>query len=255
MTRLRGRRHRLPRTNHPSSPKKPEPPRAALARVLRGAIPAAPSNGTSQMHPLGSGLQNGKFGRRACRPDGPSIAFADPRPGRPPVFHAPAAASPPAGLDPALIDPAWLRRQVGVVPRESVLFNRSVRDNIALADRTVSMDRIVKAATMAGAHEFILQMPEGYDTQIEERGMNLSGGQRQRIAIARALLMDPRILIFDEATSALDAETEAVVQDNMAEIVKGRTVIIVAHRKSALKNCSITIDISHGQAHVRRRGL
>ncbi|MBL8674621.1 MAG: ATP-binding cassette domain-containing protein, partial [Rhodospirillales bacterium] len=94
--------------------------------------------------------------------------------------------------------------------QESVLFNRSVRDNIALADRTVSMDRIVKAATMAGAHEFILQMPEGYDTQIEERGMNLSGGQRQRIAIARALLMDPRILIFDEATSALDAETEAI---------------------------------------------
>ena len=154
------------------------------------------------------------------------------------MFHAPAAAPPSAGLDRALIDPAWLRRQVGVVPQESVLFNRSVRDNIALADRTVSMDRIVRAATMAGAHEFILQMPEGYDTQIEERGMNLSGGQRQRIAIARALLMDPRILIFDEATSALDAETEAVVQDNMAEIVKGRTVIVIAHRESALRICT-----------------
>ncbi|QQS15080.1 MAG: ATP-binding cassette domain-containing protein [Rhodospirillales bacterium] len=188
-------------------------------------------------------MQNGKFGRRACRPDEPPIAFADPRPGRPPVFRSPTAESPRAGLDRALIDPAWLRRQVGVVPQEPVLFNRSVRDNIALADRTVSMDRIVKAATMAGAHDFILQMPEGYDTQIEERGMNLSGGQRQRIAIARALLMDPRILIFDEATSALDAETEAIVQDNMAEIVRGRTVIIVAHRASALRICTIQIAL------------
>ncbi|QQS15231.1 MAG: ATP-binding cassette domain-containing protein [Rhodospirillales bacterium] len=148
------------------------------------------------------------------------------------------------GVDLALIDPAWLRRQVGVVPQESVLFNRSVRDNIALADRTVSMDRIVQAATMAGAHEFILQMPEGYDTQIEERGMNLSGGQRQRIAIARALLMDPRILIFDEATSALDAETEAIVQDNMAEIVRGRTVVVIAHRESALRICDKILSLS-----------
>ncbi len=151
------------------------------------------------------------------------------------------------GTDLAMIDPAWLRRQVGVVPQESVLFNRSVRDNIALADRTQPMERIVAAAKMAGAHDFILGLPEGYDTEVEERGMNLSGGQRQRIAIARALLMDPRVLIFDEATSALDTESEETIQKNMRHIVQGRTVLVIAPRLSALRLCDRVLSLDKGE--------
>ena len=138
------------------------------------------------------------------------------------------------GVDLAQIDPSWLRRQIGVVLQENVLFNRSIRDNIALADPAVSIERVVAAARLAGAHEFILELPEGYDTIVGERGSSLSGGQRQRIAIARALITDPRILIFDEATSALDYESERVVHDNMAQIARGRTVFVIAHRLSAL---------------------
>jgi subfamily B ATP-binding cassette protein HlyB/CyaB len=151
------------------------------------------------------------------------------------------------GTDLALIDPAWLRRQVGVVPQESVLFNRSIRDNIALTDRTQPMERVIAAAKLAGAHDFILQLPEGYETEVEERGMNLSGGQRQRIAIARALLSDPRVLIFDEATSALDAESEEIIQHNMRQIVRGRTVLIIAHRLSALRLCDRVISLDKGE--------
>src|SRR5207253_7803489 len=139
------------------------------------------------------------------------------------------------GIDLAMVDIAWLRRQIGVVLQENVLFNRSVRENIALADPTMPMDRVIAAAQLAGAHDFILEMPEGYDTVIGERGSSLSGGQRQRIAIARALTMDPRILIFDEATSALDYESERIIQQNMQQIAKGRTVIIIAHRLSTVR--------------------
>jgi subfamily B ATP-binding cassette protein HlyB/CyaB len=139
------------------------------------------------------------------------------------------------GVDLAQVDPAWLRRQVGVVLQENFLFNRSVRDNIALTDPGLSMDRIMQAAKLAGAHEFILELPEGYDTLVGEQGCSLSGGQRQRVAIARALVADPRILILDEATSALDYESEAILQQNMAHICKGRTVIIIAHRLSAVR--------------------
>jgi ATP-binding cassette, subfamily B, bacterial HlyB/CyaB len=110
------------------------------------------------------------------------------------------------GIDTAAIDPAWLRRQTGVVLQENVLFNCSVRENIALVDSALPLERVMAAARLAGADEFISRMPRGYDTQIGERGVSLSGGQRQRIAIARALVTDPRILIFDEATSALDYE-------------------------------------------------
>jgi len=151
------------------------------------------------------------------------------------------------GVDLAMVEPAWLRRQLGVVLQENVLFNRTVRENIALADPATPIDRIVAAAELAGAHDFILEMPEGYDTIIGERGSSLSGGQRQRIAIARALLMDPRILIFDEATSALDYESERVIQANMQQIAKGRTVIIIAHRLSTVRHSDRIITIDRGR--------
>ena len=139
------------------------------------------------------------------------------------------------GVDLAQVDPAWLRRQVGVVLQENFLFNRSVRDNIALTDPGLPMDTIINASKLAGAHEFILELTEGYDTLVGEHGCSLSGGQRQRIAIARALVANPRILIFDEATSALDYESEAVIQQNMAQICQGRTVFIIAHRLSTVR--------------------
>jgi ATP-binding cassette, subfamily B, bacterial HlyB/CyaB len=139
------------------------------------------------------------------------------------------------GVDLAQVDPAWLRRQVGVVLQENFLFNRSVRDNIALTDPGLSMEQVIQAATLAGAHEFILELPDGYDTMVGEQGCSLSGGQRQRLAIARALVANPRILIFDEATSALDYESEAVIQKNMAKICQGRTVFIIAHRLTAVR--------------------
>lgn len=151
------------------------------------------------------------------------------------------------GVDLALVDPAWLRRQVGVVLQENILFNRTVRENIALSDPTRPMQAVMTAAKLAGAHDFILQLPEGYDTIIDERGANLSGGQRQRIAIARALITNPRILILDEATSALDAESEEIVQQNLKLIAKGRTVIIIAHRLSAVRPCDRIITIEKGQ--------
>ena len=151
------------------------------------------------------------------------------------------------GVDLALVDPPWLRRQIGVVLQENILFNRTVRENIALGDPTRPMEAVMAAAQLAGAHEFILQMNHGYDTVIEERGSNLSGGQRQRLAIARALVNDPRILIFDEATSALDAESEEIIQQNLASIAKGRTVIIIAHRLSAVRQCDRIITIEAGE--------
>lgn len=150
------------------------------------------------------------------------------------------------GTDLALVDPSWLRRQIGVVLQENILFNRSVRENIALGDPTRPMDAVIAAAQLAGAHEFILQLSHGYDTQIDERGGNLSGGQRQRIAIARALINNPRILILDEATSALDAESEEIIQNNLASLAHGRTMIIIAHRLSAVRQCSRIITVEEG---------
>jgi subfamily B ATP-binding cassette protein HlyB/CyaB len=151
------------------------------------------------------------------------------------------------GADLAMVDPAWLRRQVGVVLQENVLFNRSVRDNIALADPGMAIERVMAAAELAGAHEFILELPEGYDTLVGERGSSLSGGQRQRIAIARALVMNPRILIFDEATSALDYESERIVQQNMKKMAQGRTVLIIAHRLSTVRRADRLITIERGR--------
>jgi ATP-binding cassette, subfamily B, bacterial HlyB/CyaB len=151
------------------------------------------------------------------------------------------------GVDVAQVDPSWLRRQIGVVLQDNILFNRSVRDNIALADPALPTERIIAAATLAGAHEFILKLPEGYDTIVGERGGSLSGGQRQRIAIARALIADPRILIFDEATSALDYESEHIIQQNMTQIARSRTVLIIAHRLSTLRMADRIITIERGR--------
>jgi len=151
------------------------------------------------------------------------------------------------GVDLALVDPAWLRRQVGVVLQENILFNRTVRENIALADPAMPMEKVINAAKLAGAHEFILELPEAYDTKIDERGGNLSGGQRQRIAIARALSIDPKILIFDEATSALDAESEVIVQNNLREMAHGRTLLIIAHRLSAVRQANRIITLERGR--------
>ncbi|MBV8166690.1 MAG: type I secretion system permease/ATPase [Alphaproteobacteria bacterium] len=166
------------------------------------------------------------------------------------------------GVDLALADAGWLRRQIGVVLQDNVLFNRSVRENIALADPAMPLEAVIAAAELAGAHEFITQLLYGYDTPIGERGTTLSGGQRQRIAIARALVTNPRILIFDEATSALDYESEQVIQTNMRRICAGRTVLIIAHRLSAVRFAdrivtieagAITEDGSHDEL-IRRGG-
>jgi subfamily B ATP-binding cassette protein HlyB/CyaB len=151
------------------------------------------------------------------------------------------------GVDLALVEPAWLRRQVGVVLQENTLFNRSVRENIALANPALEMEPIVNAAKLAGAHDFILELAEGYDTLVGEQGGTLSGGQRQRIAIARALITNPRILIFDEATSALDYESERIIQDNMQAISQGRTVFIIAHRLSAVRRADRIIVVEQGR--------
>jgi ATP-binding cassette, subfamily B, bacterial HlyB/CyaB len=150
------------------------------------------------------------------------------------------------GVDIALADPAWLRRQVGVVLQENLLFKRSIRDNIALADPGMPMEAVINAAKLAGAHEFIVELPEGYDTMIGEHGVGISGGQRQRIAIARALITNPRILIFDEATSALDYESERIIHDNMKYICKNRTVVIIAHRLSSVRHTDRIIAMDRG---------
>ncbi|MEK0427580.1 MAG: hypothetical protein RL001_107 [Pseudomonadota bacterium] len=151
------------------------------------------------------------------------------------------------GIDIALADPASLRRQIGVVLQESQLFNGTVRENIALGDTGVPLERVIRAAQLAGAHAFISELPEGYDTMLGEHGTGLSGGQKQRIAIARALMRDPRILIFDEATSALDYESERVIQSNMAAICKGRTVLIIAHRLTAVRNADRILVLEQGR--------
>ena len=151
------------------------------------------------------------------------------------------------GVDLALADPAWLRRQIGVVLQENMLFARSIRENIALADPGMPLENVIEAAKLAGAHEFIMQLPQAYDTPVGEHGVSLSGGQRQRIAIARALVTDPRILILDEATSSLDYESERAIQDNMKRICHGRTVIVIAHRLSAVRDADRILVVDHGQ--------
>jgi subfamily B ATP-binding cassette protein HlyB/CyaB len=151
------------------------------------------------------------------------------------------------GVDIALADPAWLRRQIGVVLQENMLFARSIRENIALSDPGMPLADVIAAAQLAGAHEFIMQLPQAYDTPVGEHGVSLSGGQRQRIAIARALVTGPRILLLDEATSSLDYESERAIQDNMKRISHGRTVIIIAHRLSAVRDTDRIVVLDQGQ--------
>jgi subfamily B ATP-binding cassette protein HlyB/CyaB len=151
------------------------------------------------------------------------------------------------GMNLAMLDPSGLRRQIGMVLQENVLFSGTVRDNIALANPGLDIQAVMAAASLAGAHEFIIELEEGYDTVVGERGSTLSGGQRQRVAIARALATDPRILILDEATSALDAESERAIQQNMALICKDRTVIIIAHRLSAVRIADRIVTLEDGQ--------
>lgn len=151
------------------------------------------------------------------------------------------------GMDLAMVEVSSLRRQIGVVLQENVLFNRSIRENIALADTGAPLNEVIEVAKLAGAHEFILELPEGYDSIVGEQGASLSGGQRQRIAIARALMTNPRILIFDEATSALDYESERIIQSNMRAICQGRTVIIIAHRLSAVRGADRIVVLEQGQ--------
>lgn len=151
------------------------------------------------------------------------------------------------GVDIAQIEPAWLRRQIGTVQQESFLFNGSIRENIAVTKPGVPMEEVIQAATVAGAHEFILELPEGYDTSVGERGTALSGGQKQRIAIARALLTNPRLLILDEATSALDYESERIIMTNMDSICQGRTVLIIAHRMSTVRSCDTILVMERGR--------
>lgn len=151
------------------------------------------------------------------------------------------------GIDLSQVEPAWLRRQIGVVMQESYLFNGSIRENIAAVDPAASMERIVQVAKLAGAHEFILELADGYDTCVGERGSSLSGGQKQRIAIARTLLINPKILIFDEATSALDYQSEKIIQDNLRDICKGRTVFIIAHRLSTVRHADQIVVLERGK--------
>ncbi|WP_199610549.1 type I secretion system permease/ATPase [Flocculibacter collagenilyticus] len=150
------------------------------------------------------------------------------------------------GVDLSMVDTAWLRRNVGVVLQENFLFNRTVRENIALSNPGLPMEQVVEAAKLAGAHEFILELPNGYDSMVGEQGANLSGGQRQRLAIARALMNNPRILIFDEATSALDYESERIIQENMARICYNRTVFIIAHRLSTVRGTDRIVVMDKG---------
>jgi len=151
------------------------------------------------------------------------------------------------GQDILAVDPVLLRRQIGVVMQDNYLFSGSIRENIALARPDADMNIVVQSARIAGAHEFILELSEGYDTKVGERGCNLSGGQRQRIAIARALMNQPRLLIFDEATSALDYQSERLIIDNIDQICLGRTAVIIAHRLSAVRRCDQIIVLDQGQ--------
>ena len=145
------------------------------------------------------------------------------------------------------VQQASLREAIAYVPQETSLFHRSIADNIAYARPDASREEIVRAAKLANAHEFIKDLPDGYDTLVGERGIKLSGGQRQRVAIARAILKDAPILVLDEATSALDSESEALIQAALVKLMKGRTSIVVAHRLSTIASLDRIIVLDDGK--------
>ena len=151
------------------------------------------------------------------------------------------------GVDIAQVETAWLRRQIGVVLQENFLFSGTIKENISIAKPNVSEEEVMQAAKLAGADEFVQEMPHKYETFVGERGSLLSGGQRQRVSIARALLLDPRILIFDEATSALDTESERLILQNIDRIAAGRTMLMIAHRLSTVKHCDVIIAMDKGR--------
>jgi len=150
------------------------------------------------------------------------------------------------GTDLRHIDLAHLRNSIGVVLQDNILFRGTIRDNISAAKPDASLQEVMEAARLAGADEFIDRLPYSYETPVEEGASNFSGGQRQRVAIARALLLKPKVLLFDEATSALDPESEAIVQQNLAEIARGRTMIVVSHRLSSLANADAILVFDKG---------
>lgn len=150
-------------------------------------------------------------------------------------------------VDVRQMNPTWLRNNIGIVLQENYLFSGTIRENIAMPKTDAPIELIIQAAQIAGAHQFISEFPEGYDTIVGERGSTLSGGQRQRIAIARALITNPRIIIFDEATSALDYESESIIMQNMDTIKRGRTMFIIAHRLSTVRNCDLIIALDKGK--------
>ena len=151
------------------------------------------------------------------------------------------------GINAREIDPQHLRSRIGVVLQETFLFKGSVRENIAMSRPDASVEQVVAAARMAGALEFIERLPQGLDTPLEEGATNLSGGQKQRLAIARALLREPRILVFDEATSALDPESETIVHDNLVGIARGRTIVMITHRLSSLTQADTILVMDRGR--------
>jgi len=151
------------------------------------------------------------------------------------------------GVDIRNMNPFWLRSNIGVVLQENYLFSGTIKENISLPKPDAPIELIINAARVAGADEFISQLPEGYDTIVGERGSSLSGGQKQRVAIARALITDPKILIFDEATSALDYESERIILTNLNRIKEGRTTFIIAHRLSSVRNCNAIMVLDKGR--------
>jgi len=146
-----------------------------------------------------------------------------------------------------------LRRQIGIVLQESLLFGTTVRENISFGRPDATQEEVERAAKAAAAHDFIMQFPKGYDTEVGERGLTLSGGQRQRIAIARALLLDPSILILDDATSSVDTETEQKIQMALSNLMRGRTSFIIAQRASTVRNADLILVVDKGRIVARGR--
>jgi ABC-type multidrug transport system fused ATPase/permease subunit len=155
------------------------------------------------------------------------------------------------GVDVREVKLQSLRREIGIVSQDPFLFSATVRENIAFGRADATDEEIVRAATLAQAHDFIDELPDGYDTIIGERGITLSGGQRQRLAIARALIMEPRILILDDATASVDATTEARIRLGLREAMKGRTTIIIAHRLSTISLADELVVLDHGRVAGR----